>query len=190
MENQASSTWGDAYHSVRELIKFLGEDPDREGLKETPYRVLKSLKEMLCGYSQDPKDVMKTFEDGACDEMVLVKGINLESLCEHHLLPFIGQAHVAYIPNKRVIGLSKIARLVDIYAKRLQIQERLTVQITKALDDYLKPQGSACVIEAKHLCLSCRGVMKQNAVMVTSSLTGAFRDPEVRSEFLRLIGRE
>lgn len=176
--------------AVRVLLRYVGENPDREGLQETPLRVIKSYRELFGGYSQDPASVMKTFEDGACDEMVLLKGIEFSSLCEHHLLPFIGVAHIAYIPNKQIIGISKLARLLEVYSRRLQVQERLTQQITQALETHLRPIGAACVIEAQHLCMACRGVRKQSSTMVTSSLTGAFReDPSVRQELFGLIRR-
>jgi GTP cyclohydrolase I len=176
--------------AVRRLIQYIGDDPLREGLKETPDRVVRSYAELFAGYKQNPADVMKVFEDGACDEMVLLQDISCVSTCEHHLLPFIGTAHVAYIPDKRVIGVSKLARIVDIYARRLQVQERLTQQITAALDEHLKPKGSACVIQAQHLCMACRGVGKQNAVMKTSSLSGAFKDDaKARAEFFAMICR-
>lgn len=175
--------------NVRRLLQYLGENPDREGLKETPERVLRGYQEMCSGYQVDPTSILKVFEEGACDEMVLLKGIEFSSLCEHHVLPFLGEAHIAYLPAKRIIGLSKLARLLEVYARRLQVQERLTTQITAALDEYLKPLGSACVIEARHLCMACRGVRKQSSVMVTSSLTGEFRKPEVRAEFFNLIRR-
>ena len=174
--------------TVRELIRYIGDDPDREGLLETPERVVRSWKELFVGYSQDPAAVCKTFDGGTYDEMVLAKDVEVSSTCEHHLLPFLGRAHVAYLPaNGRIIGLSKLARLVEIYARRLQVQERLTQQITSALDEHLRPLGSACVIEAKHLCVACRGVQKQHSSMVTSSLTGEFRKHEVRAEFFALI---
>lgn len=169
------------------LIEYVGEDPTREGLLDTPKRVLKAFKEMTEGYGQDPAAILgTTFDVGDVDEMVIVKNIEFVSLCEHHLLPFPGIAHVAYIPNERVVGLSKIARLVDLYARRFQVQERLTRQITDAMDTHLEPRGSACIIEAAHSCMGCRGVRKPAARMVTSSLTGMFRDHEVRAEFLSL----
>lgn len=173
--------------AVRRLLQYIGEDPDREGLKETPDRVVRSYGELFSGYRQNPEGVLKTFEDGACDEMVLLKGVEIASTCEHHMLPFVGVAHVAYIPSGKIVGLSKLARLVEVFARRLQVQERLTVQVTQALDEHLKPRGSACVIEAKHLCMACRGVQKQHSIMITSSLTGVFRQPEVRHEFFNLI---
>lgn len=174
--------------AVIRILQFLGEDPAREGLRETPTRVVRSWGELFAGYKQDPAALLKTFEDGACDEMVVLKDIGFTSFCEHHLLPFTGTAHVAYLPDRKVLGLSKLARLVDCFAKRLQLQERLTTQVTAALDEHLRPQGSACVVEATHYCMACRGVRKENAVMVTSSLTGVFRDkPEVRAEFFQLV---
>lgn len=175
--------------NVRRLLEYIGEDPERDGLKETPERVIKSYEKMFGGYKLNPEDVLKTFKD-SCDEMVLVKDIEFYSTCEHHMLPFYGKAHIAYIPNGKVIGVSKLARVLEIYSRRLQIQERLCQQVTKALEDMLKPLGVACVLEARHLCMVCRGVEKQNSIMVTSSLTGVFRDkPEVRAEFMRLIGK-
>lgn len=174
--------------SVRHILKFIGEDPDREGLLETPKRVVASWEQIFSGYKLDPADVMKTFSEGACDEMVVLKDIEFYSTCEHHMQPFFGKAHIAYLPDAKVIGLSKLARLLDICSRRLQIQERLTSDVTNALDTHLRPKGSACVIEAKHFCMMCRGVGKQNSVMVTSSLTGAFKtDPTVRAEFLQLV---
>lgn len=173
--------------AVRELLCHIGEDPDREGLKETPNRVLRAYAELFAGYGQDVARLMTTFTDGACDEMVLLRGIDLWSTCEHHLMPFTGVAHVAYIPAGRVIGLSKLARVVDVYAKRLQVQERLTAQVADALMTHLEPKGAACVVEATHGCMACRGVKKQNAVMVTSALRGAFYEPAVRAEFYSMI---
>ena len=175
------------HESIRNLIRFIGDNPDREGLQETPHRVLKSYAELFAGYHQDPASVLKTFEDGACDEMVVVKDIEFWSCCEHHMLPFFGKAHIAYLPNGKIVGLSKLARLLEVFSRRLQVQERLTTQVTAALDEHLHPLGSACVIEAKHLCMICRGIQKQQSVMITSSLTGEFRNPEVRGEFFHLI---
>jgi GTP cyclohydrolase I len=169
-------------------IKFIGDDPEREGLVETPARVLKSFKTIYGGYGQDPKDVMKIFEDGKCEDMVILKDIEFFSTCEHHMLPFFGKAHIAYIPDKCVIGISKLARLLEIYARRLQIQERICQQVTTALMEHLKPLGAACILEAQHFCMTSRGVQKQNSIMVTSSLTGEFRDnAETRSELMSLI---
>lgn len=173
--------------NITRLLQFIGEDVKRNGLLETPKRVVASYKELFAGYHINPKDLIKTFESD-CDEMVLVRDIEFCSMCEHHMLPFIGKGHIAYIPSGRVIGVSKLARILECYSRRLQNQERITQQVTKALDTYLSPKGSACVLEAKHLCMACRGVGKQHSVMVTSSLTGAFRDkPEARAEFMQLI---
>lgn len=174
--------------AVEWLIREVGEDPDREGLKETPERVVKSLRELCSGYNEDSSSWCKVFEEGACDEMVLLKNIEFTSLCEHHMLPFIGEAHIAYIPDGKVVGISKLARLLEIYSRRLQIQERIGQQVTDALMMHLKPKGAACVLSAKHLCMSCRGVNKQHSVMITSSLTGVFRDSAAtRAEFFQLI---
>lgn len=177
--------------NIRRIIEFIGDDPTREGLLETPKRVVKSYAELFAGYKYKTMDdiaaVLKVFKDGACEDLVLLKNIEFVSYCEHHLLPFTGVAHIAYLPKGNVIGLSKLARVLDIYARRLQIQERLTQQITQTLDELLKPLGSACVIEAKHTCMCYRGVRKQNSVMVTSSITGEFKAPEVRAEFFSLI---
>jgi GTP cyclohydrolase I len=173
--------------AIRALLLYIGENPDREGLKETPTRVLRSYAELFSGYGKDPADALKVFEDGACDEMVILRRCEFHSVCEHHMQPFFGQAHIAYIPDKKVIGVSKLARILDIYARRLQIQERICQQVTTALDVHLKPKGSACILEATHFCMVCRGVQKQHSELVTSSLTGAFRQPEVRQELLALI---
>lgn len=175
--------------NITRILQHIGEDPKREGLVETPKRVAKSYAELFSGYNQKPEDVMKVFTEGACDEMVLLKGIEFQSMCEHHMLPFLGKADIGYIPNGKIIGISKLARLLEIYSRRLQVQERMTQQITKALDEHLQPKGSACVIQARHLCIACRGVQKQHSEMVTSSLTGVFRKPEVRAEFFTLTGR-
>lgn len=173
--------------NIRRVLQFIGEDPNREGLKETPARVARSYQEIYAGYKQNPEEVLKIFEDDSCDEMVILKGIEFTSNCEHHMLPFVGQAHIAYIPDGKVIGISKLARVLGIFSRRLQIQERMTEQITQALMEHLKPKGAACVLEASHLCMSCRGVSKQHSRMVTSSLLGVFRQPEVRSEFFSMI---
>lgn len=179
--------------AVLRILEYIGEDVDREGLRETPKRVVKSYADLFSGYDyrsdDDVAKILKVFEDGACDEMVILRGIDFVSFCEHHMLPFTGLAHVAYLPHNKVIGVSKLARIVDIYSRRLQIQERLTQQITGLLDKYVEPLGSACVIEAVHECMTCRGVRKHESVMVTSSLTGNFRQPEVRAEFLSMINR-
>lgn len=182
---------GDAIEAYKTILKYIGEDVEREGLKETPERFLKAWRESWGkGYSQNPKDVMKVFSDGAegTDEMVLVKNIQLYSHCEHHQAMIIGVAHVAYIPNGKIIGLSKIARLVEVFARRLQVQERLTTQIADSLYKELQPLGVAVVIEAEHLCMSSRGIEKQGSKTVTSKLLGCFKDEaETRAEFMRLI---
>jgi GTP cyclohydrolase I len=176
---------------IHTMLEQLGEDPSREGLRRTPERVANSLRFLLSGYELDIKQVV----NGACfaesyEEMVLVKDIELYSLCEHHLLPFYGRAHVAYLPRGRIIGLSKIPRVVDMFAHRLQVQERLTTQIADGLQDVLGAYGVAVVIEAMHLCMIMRGVQKQHSAAVTSAITGVFRtDEKTRTEFLNLIGR-
>jgi GTP cyclohydrolase I len=177
--------------AVRTLLDEIGEDPTREGLVRTPERVRRMYDELTAGYHVDPDALV----NGACfnvdyDEMVVVRDIEFFSLCEHHLLPFIGKAHVGYLPRGRVIGLSKIPRIVDMYAQRLQVQERLTVQVADFLMERLEPKGVGCVIEATHLCTMMRGVKKQEATMVTSSMVGTFRrDARTRAEFMGLIGK-
>jgi len=174
---------------VRAMIVQLGEDPSREGLRRTPERFEKALRYLTSGYRQDPEKILNgaMFSVGY-DEMVVVKDIEVYSLCEHHLLPFFGRCHVAYIPNKKVVGLSKIARLVNMYARRLQIQERLTSQIAKTIEDKLDPQGVGVIIEARHLCMVMRGVEKQNSAAVTSAMLGVFREnKQTRDEFLSLV---
>ena len=174
---------------IRDLLLRLGEDPDREGLSRTPDRVERSLKFLTEGYAADLDKLFNQAQFAEpYDEMVLVKEIDFASLCEHHLLPFFGKCHVAYLPDGKILGLSKIPRLVDAFARRLQVQERLTTQIAEALKTYLKPKGVAVVVEAQHLCTVIRGVQKQNTKMVTSSMLGIFRtDPKTRSEFLSLL---
>ncbi len=176
---------------IKDLLLKIGEDPEREGLLETPRRVAASFQYLTSGYNKNPEEILKNaiFEE-KYDEMVIVKNIDIFSLCEHHLLPFYGRCHVAYIPRGKLIGLSKIPRIVEVFARRLQIQERLTCQIAETLMDVLKPSGVACVIEALHLCMVMRGVEKQNSTAVTSSMLGSFRtDAKSRSEFLNLIGK-
>jgi GTP cyclohydrolase I len=180
-----------AEEAVRTLIRWAGDDPAREGLRETPARVVRSYEEFFRGYLADPADVLRrTFEEtDGYDEMVVLKDIRFESHCEHHMVPILGKAHVAYLPNRRVVGISKLARLVEAYAKRLQIQEKMTAQIANALQDKLQPQGVAVVIEAAHQCMTTRGVHKPGVTMITSRMTGAFRsDPSTRREFLSIIG--
>lgn len=174
---------------VRNMLVAIGEDPDREGLIKTPHRVVKSWLELYSGYKESPSDILSTtFKDGACDEMVVLKSINFSSMCEHHMLPFIGNAHIGYLPKGHVVGLSKLARLVECFAKRLQIQEKMTQEIAHAVQEYLKPMGVAVVIEAHHQCMSCRGIKKSGTLMVTSSMLGAFRDKiATRNEFFGII---
>ncbi len=173
------------YHDI---LERLGEDPARQGLEKTPLRVAKALQYITQGYEMDAHAIVKgAMFDEPASEMVLVKDIELYSLCEHHMLPFFGKAHVAYIPNGKIVGLSKIARVVDVYARRLQVQERLTHQILECLQETLNPEGVAVVIEAKHLCMMMRGVQKQNSVTTTSAFTGQFKEAETRSEFISLV---
>ena len=177
--------------AVRTLLSGLGEDPEREGLDKTPERVEKALRFLTSGYGQDPKALInEALFTVTYDEMVVVKDIELFSMCEHHLLPFYGKAHVAYIPDGKVVGLSKIARLVDMFARRLQVQERLTVQVAETIQDTIQPRGVGVVIEAMHFCMMMRGVEKQNSVCVTSCMLGSFREQlQTRDEFLALIHR-
>lgn len=171
------------------ILEGIGEDLNREGLLNTPDRVARMYREICSGYEQDPKKILGTvFEKETYNQMVISRDIELYSLCEHHVVPFFGKCHIAYIPDKKVVGLSKLARLVDVYAKRLQIQERMTEQISIALMEYLQPQGCGVMIEAAHLCTRMRGVEKQNSIMITSSLKGNFlTDQKVKEEFFTLI---
>ena len=174
---------------IRELLGKIGEDPEREGLRKTPQRVAESWAELTRGYSMDLTAILNgaVFEE-ECDEMVVVKDIELYSLCEHHLLPFIGKAHVAYLPDKKIVGLSKVPRIVDMFCRRLQVQERLTVQIANAIREAIEPKGVGVVLQASHLCMMMRGVQKQNSQAVTSCMLGRFKsDPRTRSEFLNLV---
>ena len=175
--------------AYQELLEAIGEDPDRQGLRRTPIRAARALEFLTQGYRQNLGEIINgAIFDSEASEIILVKDIELYSMCEHHLLPFIGRAHVAYIPNGKVIGLSKVARIVDVFARRLQIQENLTTQIAAALMDCLEPTGVAVVVEAKHLCMMMRGVEKQNSIMKTSCLLGSFKDDaRTRSEFLSLL---
>ncbi len=176
---------------IEEQLKLLGEDPAREGLVKTPERVARSLLDLTSGYHMSIADVVnEAIFNETGEEMVVVRDIEIYSLCEHHMLPFFGRAHVAYIPNGRVIGLSKLPRLVDVFAKRLQVQERLTLQVAEALQETLAPRGVGVVIEARHLCMMMRGVQKQNSCAVTSAMLGSFReDAKTRAEFLSLVHR-
>jgi GTP cyclohydrolase IA len=177
----------DITRSIYKMIEYIGDDPAREGVEDTPKRVVKSWNTIFGGYKQNPEDVLKTQFAADYDEMVVLKDIEFYSTCEHHMLPFFGKAHVAYLPNGKVVGISKLARLVEIYARRLQIQERLTTQIAQAIMEILNPFGCGVIMEAKHFCMVCRGVEKQNSIMTTSSLEGTFRDGTIRQEFFNLI---
>jgi len=180
-----------ALEHVRALLEYIGDDPKREGLRETPKRVLAAFDEYFSGYRENPREHLeKTFEEvEGYDEMVLVSDIDVHSHCEHHLAPFVGKAHVAYIPDGRIIGLSKLARIVDVYAKRLQVQEKLTMQVANVIEEVLKPAGVAVIIQCRHFCMCHRGVKKPNAWTTTSKLTGAFlNNPSSRLELFDLIG--
>lgn len=184
-------TRAEAEEAVRTLIRWAGDDPAREGLAGTPDRVVRSYEEFFAGYEIEPSEILsRTFEEtDGYDEMVILRDIRLESYCEHHMVPIIGKAHVAYLPRHRVVGISKLARLVDAYAKRLQIQEKMTAQIANTIEEVLQPEGVAVVIEAQHQCMTTRGVHKTGVTMVTSRMLGAFRtDPSTRREFLSMIG--
>ncbi len=186
-DDEKTAKLGEHYKAILELI---GEDPNREGLLDTPSRVAKSIQFLTKGYGIEPSDILKTaiFKEDY-KQMVIVKDIEIYSLCEHHMIPFYGKAHVAYIPNEYITGLSKIAHVVEAYARRLQVQERLTMQIRDCLQDTLNPMGVAVVIEASHMCMQMRGVQKQNSVTTTSAFTGIFlRDTKTREEFIHLIG--
>ncbi len=183
-------TRSEAEEAVRVLLRWAGDDPAREGLLDTPKRVVKSYQEFFKGYEDDPREILsRTFKEvEGYDEMVVLRDINFDSHCEHHMVPFTGKVHVAYIPSCKVVGISKLARLVDIYTKRLQIQEKLTAQIAGALNDILQPRGVAVVVEATHMCMTMRGVRKHGTVMQTSKLLGLFRsDPRTRQEFFSLL---
>jgi GTP cyclohydrolase IA len=175
--------------AIRTLIEWTGDDPDRDGLAETPSRVARAFEEFFAGYGQDPVEILqKTFEEiEGYDEMIALRGIRFESHCEHHMAPIIGQAWVAYVPNGRVVGISKLARVVEVYAKRLQIQEKMTAQIANTINDVLKPQGVGVIIKASHHCMTTRGVNKPDSDLVTSRMLGCFRDsPLTRQEFLSM----
>jgi GTP cyclohydrolase I len=177
-------------NTIKELLLNIGEDPTREGLVETPRRTAKAWEFWTSGYKQDPQSVMKTFALENNDQMIVVKNIDFYSHCEHHMAPFYGQVHVGYIPDGRVLGVSKFARLVEIYSRRLQIQERMTKQIADAIMEYLKPQGVGVIVEGIHLCMRSRGVEKQNSTMITSVMLGNFREnSETRQEFMKLLSK-
>ncbi|MFH4968820.1 GTP cyclohydrolase I FolE [Gaetbulibacter sp. M240] len=178
----------DVKNRYKNIISDLGEDPYREGLLKTPERAAKAMQFLTQGYHQDPEEILRSamFKE-SYDEMVIVKDIEVYSLCEHHILPFFGKAHIAYIPNGYIVGLSKLPRIVDVFARRLQVQERLTEQILDCINNTLKPQGVAVVIEAAHMCMMMRGVQKQNSITTTSGFRGQFEKIETRNEFLKLI---
>ncbi len=181
----------EAEDAIRTLLKWAGDDPDREGLLDTPKRVAKAYRDWFSGYEQDPVEYLaRTFEEvEGYDEMIVLKDIRFESHCEHHLAPIIGKAHVAYLPTNKVVGISKLARVVEVFARRLQVQEKMTAQIANSIQDVLEPQGVAVVIEASHQCMTTRGVHKPGVTMVTSTMLGSFRrDPMTRRELLTIIG--
>lgn len=185
-------TMQEAEQAVRTLIAWAGDDPDREGLIETPNRVVRAYQEFFAGYAEDPVAVLgKSFEEmDGYDEMVLVRDIRLESHCEHHIVPILGRVHIAYLPRERVVGISKLARVADIYARRMQIQEKLTAQIANCIDSVLQPRGVAVLVEAAHQCMTTRGIRKSEADTVTSRFTGEFRDNiNLTNQFMKLIGR-
>ncbi len=183
----------EARDAVRTLIKWAGDDPDREGLLDTPDRVVRAYEEYYSGYRQDPVAILrKTFEEtDGYDEMVVLKGVEISSHCEHHMAPIVGRVHIGYLPDKNVVGISKLARIVDVYARRMQIQEKMTAQIADALDEVIMPRGVGVVVEAAHHCMTTRGIQKRGVMMVTSRMLGTFRtDPKTRREFLAVIGHE
>ncbi|WP_424244435.1 GTP cyclohydrolase I [Elusimicrobium posterum] len=174
-------------NDIRDILAFIGDNPDREGLLETPHRMIKSWSKLFGGYKQKPESVLKTFVEGSCEEMVVLKDIEFYSTCEHHFQPFFGTISIGYLPNQRVLGVSKLARLVEIFSRRLQIQEKLSAEIADSLMKHLNPLGVMVVCKARHMCVCSRGVEKHNAVMITSAIRGVFKKPEVRSEFLDFI---
>jgi GTP cyclohydrolase IA len=181
----------EAREAVRTLLRWAGDDPDREGLRETPDRVIRAYREWFAGYGQDPVDLLqRTFEEvSGYDEMVVLRDIRFESFCEHHMAPIIGRAHVGYLPTDRVVGISKLARLVHVFGKRLQVQEKMTAQIATLLMEVLRPRGVAVVMEGEHHCMTTRGVMQHGVTMVTSTMLGIFRsDPRTRKEFMDIVG--
>lgn len=190
-EKYSEKTTNILKENYRNILQEIGEDPNREGLIKTPERAAKAFQFLTHGYNQDPKEILESalFSD-SYNEMVIVKDIELYSQCEHHLLPFFGKVHIAYIPNKHIVGLSKLPRVVDVFARRLQVQERLTHQVLECIDEVLNPFGVAVVIEARHMCMMMRGVQKQNSITTTSAFTGQFKKAETRHEFLKLIHSE
>ena len=190
VDHEAVPSQSEIEHAFRQIFCWIGEDPDRDGLRETPKRLVRAYKEYFSGYGQDPEQILqKTFEEmDGYDEMVVLRGIPFESHCEHHIAPIIGRAWVAYVPNRRVVGISKLARVVETYAKRLQIQERLTAQIANTINQVLKPQGVGVVIKAAHHCMSSRGVHMHGTDLVTSRMLGCFRDnPMTRQELMAMV---
>jgi GTP cyclohydrolase I len=190
MAEKSAEGPGKIEDAVRVILRGIGEDPNREGLDRTPSRVAKAYKFLTSGYAQDPKKVINgaLFSEEDYQEMILCKDLDFYSLCEHHMLPFMGKAHVAYLPNRKIVGLSKLARLVEIYARRLQVQERMTTQIAQTLMSEIDPLGVAVVLEAEHLCMRMRGVEKQNSYVTTSAMLGVFRtNTETRQEFMQLL---
>ena len=190
MTDNKKPTREEAEAAVRTMLAWTGDNPDREGLVETPKRVVRAYEQFFAGYEMDPKDVLsKVFEEvEGYDEMVIVKDIRVESHCEHHIVPILGKAHVGYLPNKRIVGISKLARVVDIFGKRLQTQEVMTAQIANVINEVLEPKGVAVVMNAKHQCMTTRGVHKPESSTITSTMLGAFRDnPDTRAEFMNLI---
>jgi GTP cyclohydrolase I len=182
-----------AERAFREILRWIGEDPDRDGLRETPKRLVRAFREYFCGYDEEPEEVLrKTFEEvDGYDEMIVLRNVAFESHCEHHVAPIIGRAWVGYVPDRRVVGISKLARVVEIYAKRLQIQERLTAQIANTIESVLQPRGVAVVVKAAHHCMTSRGVRKRGTDLVTSRMLGCFRDqPMTRAEFLSLVNSD
>ena len=199
INGQANASGGEAISDAaaedafRTILKWIGEDPNRDGLRETPDRLVRSYREYFCGYDEDPEQVLrKTFaEVDGYDEMIVLRGVTFESHCEHHVAPIIGRVWVGYIPDKRVVGISKLARVVEIFSKRLQIQERLTAQIANTIEEVLKPAGVAVVVKAAHHCMISRGIHKRGSDLVTSRMLGVFRDqPSTRSEFLSLVNAD
>ncbi len=190
VESDGRPSLDEAAAAVRTLIRWAGDDPEREGLVDTPERVARAYREFFAGYGEDPREVLsRTFSEvEGYDEIVLLKDIRIESHCEHHMVPIIGTAHVAYLPDRRVVGISKLARIVELYARRLQIQEKLTAQVATAIQEVLKPRGVGVVIEADHACMTTRGVHKPGVTMVTRRLLGCFREDPVRREFLAMLG--